>query len=797
MATNRIKGITIEIEGNTTKLQSALSGVNKDLKTTQSNLRDVNRLLKLDPTNTDLLKQKQDLLKKAIEDTKKKLDTEKEALKQLKAADQTPEVVAQQQALQREIAADESSLKSMKDELSSMGPTGMQAFFAVGQQLQQVGQKITEVGETLTQKITVPLAALAGASIAAFKTVDDGFDEMIKKTGATGEAAEELRQILENIVTSIPTDFKTAGEAIGEVSTRFGVTGDELEELATQFIKFADLNNTDVSNSIDKVQKALAAYGKGADYADEFLDRLNKTGQDTGISVDKLADGIVTNSAAFQEMGLSIDQSVEFMGQLEKSGANTDTVMGGLKKALKNATEQGIPLNDALADLQDTILNGKDGVDGLTASYDLFGKSGDQIYEAVKNGTLDFTALGDAASDATGSINSTFEETQDPLDKFTTTLNELKLAGADLGASILEVLAPAIDKVREFIEKIREKWQELDPDTQDMIIKIGLVAAALGPVLMILGTLISSIGMLMSPIGLVVLAIGGAIAAGVALYQNWDKICAWAKELKEKVIDAWENIKSKVTNIIDSVKEYVSEKWEDIKTTVTDTVETIKTTVSDKFEEVKNKISDIWDSVKTTTSDAWAALTKTIDENGGGIKGIIQTVADGISTIWEGGLQFLDEITEGKLSAVYNWFDEKITAIKEFVNEKVEWLKGIFDFEWTFPHINLPHFSWDWFDLGGVVSLPIIHVEWYKKAYDNPFLFTSPTIMGGRGFGDGGGSGEIVYGRDQLMRDIAEASSGDITINVYANDYMNVRQLADEVQQRLALVQRQKASAYA
>lgn len=797
MATNRIKGITIEIEGNTTKLQSALSGVNKDLKTTQSNLRDVNRLLKLDPTNTDLLKQKQDLLKKAIEDTKKKLDTEKEALKQLKAADQTPEVVAQQQALQREIAADESSLKSMKDELSSMGPTGMQAFFAVGQQLQQVGQKITEVGETLTQKITVPLAALAGASIAAFKTVDDGFDEMIKKTGATGEAAEELRQILENIVTSIPTDFKTAGEAIGEVSTRFSVTGDELEELATQFIKFADLNNTDVSNSIDKVQKALAAYGLGADAADDYLDRLNKTGQDTGVSVDKLADGIVSNAAAFQEMGLSIDQSTAFIGQLEKSGANSETVLNGMRKALKNAAAQGIPLNDALADLQNTILNGTDDMDGLTAAYELFGKSGDQIYSSVKNGTLDFNALGLAVEDAGGNINSTFEETQDPLDKFTTTLNELKLAGADLGASILEVLAPAIDKVREFIEKIREKWQELDPDTQDMIIKIGLVAAALGPVLMILGTLISSIGMLMSPIGLVVLAIGGAIAAGVALYQNWDKICAWAKELKEKVIDAWENIKSKVTNIIDSVKEYVSEKWEDIKTTVTDTVETIKTTVSDKFEEVKNKISDIWDSVKTTTSDAWAALTKTIDENGGGIKGIIQTVADGISTIWEGGLQFLDEITEGKLSAVYNWFDEKITAIKEFVNEKVEWLKGIFDFEWTFPHINLPHFSWDWFDLGGVVSLPIIHVEWYKKAYDNPFLFTSPTIMGGRGFGDGGGSGEIVYGRDQLMRDIAEASSGEITINVYANDYMNVRQLADEVQQRLALVQRQKASAYA
>ena len=797
MATNRIKGITIEIEGNTTKLQSALSGVNKDLRTTQTNLKDVNRLLKLDPTNTDLLKQKQELLSRAIEDTKKKLDTEKEALKQLKAADQTPEVVAQQEALQREIAADESSLKSMKDEMSSMGPAGMQAFFAVGEKVKAFGQQVTQVGETLTQKITAPLMALGGASVAAFKVVDDGYDEMIKKTGATGEAAEEMIGIIDELATTIPTDFKTAGSAVGEVSTRFGVTGEELEKLSSQFIKFADLNNTDVSTSIDKVQKALAAYGLGADEADEYLDRLNKTGQDTGVSVDKLAEGIVQNAAAFQELGLNIDQSTSFMGQLEKSGANSETVLNGMRKALKNATSQGIPLNQALSDLQDTILNGKDGVDGLTAAYDLFGKSGDQIYAAVQNGTLDFNALSDAVTSASGSVTDTFEATQDPIDKFSTTLNQLKLVGAELGGTIMEVLAPAVDKVREFLEQIKAKWDELDPSTQDMIVKIGLIAAAIGPIITVIGILITAIGALMSPIGLVVLAIAGAVAAGVALYQNWDKICQWAKELKDKVVEAWETIKSKVKGKIDELKEDVSEKWDAIKEKVSTTVESIRETVSEKFEAAKSKVSEVWENAKSTTETTWDAMLQKVDENGGGIEGIVKTVADGMSVAWEDGLLFLDEITDGKLSDVFGWFQEKFEAIKSFVQEKVDWLKGIFNFEWNFPHISLPHFSWSWVDLGGVVSLPMISVEWYKKAYDTPYLFTDPTVVGGRGFGDGGGSGEIVYGRDQLMRDIAEASSGEITINVYANDTMNVRQLADEVQQRLALVQRQKASAYA
>lgn len=797
MATNRIKGITIEIEGNTTKLQSALSGVNKDLRTTQTNLRDVNKLLKLDPTNTDLLRQKQDLLKKAIEDTKKKLDTEKEALKQLKAADQTPEVLTQQQALERQIAEDENALGSFKSELSSIGPVGLQAFFAVGEQIKNVGKKITEVGETITQKVTVPLAAIGTASIAAFKSVDDGYDEMIKKTGATGEAAEEMIGIINELATTIPTDFKTAGSAVGEVNTRFGVTGEKLHDLSSRFIKFADLNNTDVSNSIDKTQKALAAYGLGADHAGAYLDRLNKTGQETGISVDKLAEGIVTNSAAFQEMGLNIDQATSFMGQLEKSGANSETVLNGMRKALKNATKEGKPLNVALSELQSTIKNGTSSMDGLTAAYDLFGKNGDQIYAAVQSGTLDFENLGSSVSEAGGSIEETFQEAIDPIDEFKTTLNRLKIIGAEVGGTLLKALQPVLEKVGEILQKLKEKWDSLSPETQDMIVKIGLIVAAIGPVITILGTLVTAIGALMSPIGLVVLAIGGAVAAGVALYKNWDEICAWAGELKQKVIDAWNNLKEKVVDFASNIKEKVTGAWDTMKTKVSDVTDKIKTTVSDKFNSIKSTISNAWENVKTNTANAWNNIQNRISQNGGGIRGVIATAMEGYKSIWSNGFSFLDQVTGGKLSSIYQWFVDKFHAIQNFISPVVDWLKGLFNFQWSLPHIKLPHFSWSWIDLGGVISIPRISVSWYKKAYDTPYLFTDPTVVGGRGFGDGGGSGEIVYGRDQLMRDIAEATSGEITINVYATDGMNVNQLADKVSERLAFVQRQRASAYA
>lgn len=797
MAGSRIKGITIEIEGNTTKLQSALSGVNKDLKNTQNSLKDVNKLLKLDPTNTDLLKQKQDLLKKAIDETRQKLDTEKEALRQLKAADQTPEVISQQEALQRQIAEDENALKDLKKESSDFGSVGAQAFFAVGEKVKAVGEKVKSVGEDLTKNVTVPLAALGGASIAAFKNVDEGYDEMIKKTGATGEAAEEMIGVIDSLATTIPTDFKTAGSAVGEVNTRFGSTGDKLEQLSGAFIKFADLNNTDVSNSIDKVQKALSAYGLGADDAEAYLDRLNKTGQETGVSVDKLADGMVTNGAAFQEMGLSIDQATSFMGQLEKSGANSETVMNGMRKALKNATKEGKPLNVALSELQSTIKNGNSSMDGLNAAYDLFGKSGDQIYAAVQNGTLDFEALGAAVSDAGGSVSNTFEATQDPIDNFQKTLNQLKIVGAELGGTLLETLAPILEKVSEVLRTIKEKWDELDPGTQEMIVKALMIAAAIGPIITIVGTLITAIGALMSPIGLVVLAIGAAIAAGVALYQNWDKICEWANELKNKIVEAWNMVKEKVVGFVTDMVETVKQKWENFKQTIVNTAENIKENVTEKFEAVKSKVTEAWETLKQNTATAWSNIKQKIDENGGGIQGVIKTAMEGYKQLWQEGFNFLDELTGGKLTDIYNWFSDKFEAIKNTVSGVVDWLKGIFNFEWNLPSIKLPHFSWDWLDLG-VVSLPQIYVSWYKKAYDTPYLFTEPTIVGGRGFGDGGGSGEIVYGRDQLLRDIAEASGGDeITINVYASDGMNVNELADKVSERLAFVQRQRAATYA
>jgi len=692
---DRIKGITIEIGGDTTGLSKALKGVNGEIRTAETGLKDVEKLLKLDPGNVDLLRQKQEYLNDAIKGTEEKLKTEKEALEQLKASDSFDKNSEQARALERQIIADEQSLKNLKEQSKEFGSVASQQFKLVGDKVKEVGDNISKVGEGMSKKVTAPLVAVGGASVAAFKEVDAGLDIVRKKTGATGEDFEDMEGAVKRLATMLPADFETIGNAVGEVNTRFGATEDGLSDLSYAFIQFAQINDMDVVSAVDDSQKALSAFGLEAADAYRLLDVLNSTGQKTGASMDSLLNGLIQNGTAFQEMGLSIEQATVFMGQMETSGANSETVMQGLRKALKNATEDGIPLNQALSDLQETILNGTGTVDGLTAAYDIFGKSGDQIYAAVKNGTLDFQNLALSAEDAAGSVSSTFEETIDPADQFAMVMNQAKIAGSELGEVLMTALVPLIEKLSGFVGTLTEKFRELSPEQQDMIVKIGGIVAAIGPALMIGGKLISMVGSIITVLGTVIgvlggpltIAIGAAIAAGVAIYKNWDKI----KETAGKLASS------------------VKEKFDDIKKSITD----------------------------------------------------------------------------------------KINSAKDTVHDAIEKIKGFFKFEWSLPKLKLPHFSMTGEFSLSPPSVPHFSVDWYKKAYQNPVLFTQPTVLqtaaGMKGFGDGAGA-EVVMGLNKLKEMVG---GENVTINVYGAQGQDVRALAAEVERALVRAQKSRSAVFA
>ena len=574
---NKVKGITIEFNGDTTKLGKALGEVEKKTKGVDQALRDVNKALKFNPGNTELLAQKQTLLKEKIGQTKDKLELLRQTQQKLDADDSVDKNSQEYMELRREIIETESKLKHFETELKKLDNI---KFEKVGKQVQDVGDKMKTVGTNMTKYVTAPIVAGAGLAVKAFKEVDAGLDIITKKTGASGKELDAMKDSAKNLAQEIPTDFETAGSAIGEVNTRFGLTGQALEDLSGKFIKFAKLNDTDVSDSVDKVQKAMTAFGMPTEEAGNMLDILNKVAQDTGIDVDRLTESLVTNAPQLQAMGFDAQRSAVFVGQLEKSGIDSSKAMTGLYKAIVNGAKVGKTLPETMQEIQDSIVNASSETDAMNAAVEIFGsKAGPAIATAARNGSLDFQALAGAALDASGSVEKTFGDTLDPADRFTMAMNSMKVTGYEAGAVIMETAAPAIQQLSEFIKAAAEKWQQLDPETQKFIIKAAGIVAVVGPVLVALGSIITKVGMLITflpalagalpavgaafsallgPVGLVIAAIAAAIAIGVALYKNWDTI-------KEKAGQLWSSVKSAFSKVKDAIVQPIKAAVDTVK----------------------------------------------------------------------------------------------------------------------------------------------------------------------------------------------------------------------------------------
>lgn len=787
MASNRIAGITIEIDGNTTKLTESLKKVDDSLKKTQSSLKDVNKLLKLDPSNTDLLKQKQEFLSKAIADTKAKLDQEKDALSQLKDADTSGETKEQQEALTREIAATEEQLKSLTEEYKNFGSVASQKIQAAGGKIKEAGDKIAGLGTTLTKKVTAPIMGVAAVAGKAWSDVDEGLDTVIVKTGATGEALEEMEGIVEEIPQLMNVSFGEAGEAVGEVNTRFGVTGEQLQNLSVDFLKFAKLNNTDVSSAVDKTQKVMAAFGLETKDTGALLDTFNAVGQRTGVSVETLAANMVTNSAAFTEMGFSASDAANFLGNCEMAGLDTSTVMTGLKKALQNASAEGKPMTTALSEVQYAMMHAETSTDSMKIACDLFGaKAGPAIAKACESGQISFNALGTNIQDNMGSVQRTFEATQDPVDDLATTFNTLKVVGADLMSVLGEMLIPVLKKVSDKVKAGKKWWDKLTDSQKENILKVVGLVAAIGPLLVIVGKTISKVGDAVVGFGkflgaintvssaiqggggligiigslgttLGPLLVGGAIIVGlvagtVLLVKNWDKVKAAAKNLGQGLANAWSGIKAGMSNLMSSLGGTMQRIGENMKRT---------------WGEITNTVQNTAGKIKS------AAMA--------GFNGITKAAADTFSRL---------------KSAIAAPFQGAINMVKAGVQR----LKSLFNFDWHLPRLKLPHFSMTGRFSLNPPSIPRISVQWYKKAYENAIMFNRPTVVptaaGYKGFGDGHGA-EIVMGLNKLKELTKASGDYNTTINVYAQPGQDVNQLADAIQDRLVLLQKQREAAYA
>lgn len=205
MAGSRIKGITIEIDGNTTKLTESLKKVDSALKDTESQLKDVNKLLKLDPSNTELLKQKQELLAKAVKGTKERQEELKKALEQSKNAGDTEENRKQQDLLQRELIETTDKLKDLEKQYGKCSPA-----------LEAISAKTGELADK-TKGLSAGAAVLGGGMVAMAVNAGKAADELKTTAQVTGFSVEELQK-LQYAADLVDVSYETMTGSITKVT---------------------------------------------------------------------------------------------------------------------------------------------------------------------------------------------------------------------------------------------------------------------------------------------------------------------------------------------------------------------------------------------------------------------------------------------------------------------------------------------------------------------------------------------------------------------------------------------------
>lgn len=475
MASKKIKGITIQYEGDTTKLETALSSVEKKGRNARAEMSEVNRALKEAPDSAVLWQQKQELLNKTLESSKEKLklleDAQEQVTRQFEKGDIGEE---QYRAFERELERARADTEKLGEQVTDtekhINELGGEAEKTSGD-LDKMGNtaESSSEGFTVLKGAVAQLAAdgfekLMTSAKEAWEEIDEGYDTIIKKTDATDAQLEEMQRTADKVFTSMPVEMSDTGAAVGEINTRFAATGDELESLTAYFLKYAEVNDTQVAGSVRNVAGIMKAFQEDTKNTTSVLDVLTDVGQRTGKDLNSLESELLSNSATFKELGLDIRQSAELLGQFEANGIDTSTALAGLKKAQQEATAEGKTMTDALGDTMERIKGAKDETEALQIATDLFGKKGAApMTQAIREQRFSLDDLTAGYTDMRNVVNDTYEATQDAPDKAKVALNNLKLELAQLGEAVLPKVEKFVSKGVDDLPKIIKFGEEMLP----------------------------------------------------------------------------------------------------------------------------------------------------------------------------------------------------------------------------------------------------------------------------------------------------------------------------------------------
>lgn len=783
-----IRGISVVIGSDTTGLSKALSDVNKNARDIQGELKQVEKLLKLDPSNTELLSQKQKLLGDAVANTGEKLNRLKTAQEQVNQQFAEGKISeGQYRAFQREIAATEQSLKRFEQQASGTKKT----LADIGKAAQDAGEKMKGAGEKMSVGITAPIVAAGGIMLKGAIDAENATGKLQAALGLTTDEAADLSAVAEALwVNGFGENIGEATKAIQQVRSNMGVLAeDELQLVAEGAMTIADVFDQDVNEVTRAAGVAMKNFGISGQ---EAMDVLTVGFQRGGDYSGELLDTVREYSPQFASLGLTADQAMGMLIAGAQAGAwNLDKVGDSMKEfniraqdgskttadgfaAIGlNAQEMGSSIAKGGEDAQKAFMatiaalaSMKDPMAQNQAGVALFGTQWEDVRsqviiamaEGVK-GLGEFQGATEAAAKAAYENN--------PGLALTMSMRELSSA---IGPALLPLADIIKNSIVPAVKSLAEGFANLSPEGQKVVLAIAGIAATIGPVLIALGFLASSIGsiiglyatwtasaaataagtatvgatsaaatpavtglgaafkFLLGPIGLAIAAIAAVAAAGILLYKNWDTITAKAKELWAKLGETWKSIESATSETWKNITGSLSKTWDGIKATASKTWESIK-------EFFKKWGADLL--LIATGPAGWSVLlAKNLAQNWEAIKqtalNVWTNIKTGISNIWNGITGAITGAIGNVTSTVRSGLENTWNYIKSIPNQAIQWgrniIQGLINGIKSL-HIPMPHFDFSvgWRSVAGAnFPVPRVDVDWYAKGG----IFTSPQVAG-------------------------------------------------------------------
>ena len=718
MAANRIKGITVEIGGDTTKLQTALKGVNSSIKDTQSQLKDVEKLLKLDPGNTELLAQKQKLLADAVSETKEKLATLKTAAEQANDALVGGDISQEQyDALQREIIETENDLKKLEEQ-ANQSATAVQKIAATGEKLKTVGDGISSAGTKLLP-VTAGVTALGTAAVTTAASFESAMSQVQATMGITSDAVSEVNgesvntmDTLSDLAKKMGSETAFSASECAEALNYLALAGYDTQQMCDTLptvLNLAAAGGIDLASASDMVTDAMSALGMGTDEATTMVDQMSKTASSTNTSVAQLGEGILTIGATAKSIKGGTAELNTALGILANNGikgAEGGTHLRNVILSLQSPTdtaaacmeELGLQVYDSegnMRSLNDILGDLNASMDGMTSEEKnniiskIFNKTDLSSVNALLANTGDtWDDLQQSITDSGGAAQQ-MADTQ--LDNLSGQITILKSALEGLAISFGELLMPAIKTIVGWVQQFVDWLNGMDEGTKKVVVTIALLAAALGPVLIVIGKVVSAVGtimtivpkvagvintvkgafaalnttMLANPIVLIIAAIAALVAAFIYLWNNCDGF-------REFWINLWENVKEVAIAVWNAIKEFFSAAWEAISSTAQAVWNGIKDFFSGLWEGIKSVFTTVVTAISTFLSNAWNGIKNTVST-------VFNAISSFFSSIWEGIKNIFSTVVEAIKTVVTTYFEIYKTIITAVLNA----IKSVFETIWN------------------------------------------------------------------------------------------------------------------